>query len=204
MPFLKLPKLPSGFRIIESASGAATNTFQIWFQRFADAIENSINGIAAALVAAGIALDAAAAANAAAAAANAAASAAQGSTDAQALANSLTSSGIINVATPPLLSADSTGTITVSTHDRLYGDSTLNPTVTVTGGAFATAFVNPDVVYVYYSDPSRAGGAVTYLTSLDPADAVQTGDIHSVGAVQIPAAGSNDGNFVQPPGIVIP
>jgi hypothetical protein len=197
MPIFKLPTLPSGFRLVSEKTGAATNSFQIWWQQFARRIEDSINGIEAALVAAGIALDAAAAANAAAANAQSVADSTSSETS---LVNSYPSGF-----TPPLVSADALGNVTIANHQRVYGDSTLNPTVSVTGATIPTTGVAGDAVRVYYSDPSRAGGAVTYLYTVDPAaPPVQGGNTHSVGAVTIPGAGTNPGNPVQPPGYANP
>lgn len=103
--------------------------------------------------------------------------------------------------TAPLISADNTGLITVANHDRVYGDSTLNPTVAVTGDTVSTIASTGNIVRIYYNDPARAGGAVTYLYTIDPTTPpVQGGDTHSVGAVEIPAAGSVDGGPVRPPG----
>lgn len=197
MPLLKLPHLPSGFRIITEKTGAATNSFQIWFGQFASRIEDSINGIEAALIAAGIALDAAAAANTA--AANA-----QGVADSTSSESSLVNSYPANF-TPPLVSADAAGNVTIANHDRVYGNTTLNPTVAVTGGTIPTTGVATDVVRIFYNDPTRAGGAVTYLYTVDPAaPPVQGGNTHSVGAVTIPGAGTSPGNPLQPPGYVQP
>lgn len=148
------------------------------------------------------ALAAAAAANTAADNAQEAADDAAAATAAQRTENSLVNSGVIDITTPPLISADSAGSITISNHKRKYGDPTLNPTVSVTGGVLATAFVAGDNVYVYYDDASRAGGAVTYQTSLNSANAVQGGNRHSVGAVTIPGAGTDDGTYVPPPGVI--
>lgn len=132
----------------------------------------------------------------------AATTAATDATAAQARENSLVRSYVDNF-TPPLVSADSAGNVTIATHYRVYGDPVLNPTVSVTGATIPTTGVTDDVIRVYYNDPTRAGGGVTYLYTVDPASPpVQSGDLHSVAAVQIPAAGSNDGNYVQPPGYV--
>lgn len=107
--------------------------------------------------------------------------------------------------TPPLIEADSAGNVTIANHDRQYGDTTLNPTVAVTGDTIATGQANPNVVRVFYVDAARAGGAVTYQFTVDPADPpIQGGDIHVVGAVTIPAAGTQSGNGVKPPGYVEP
>jgi hypothetical protein len=199
-PPLKLPTLPSGMAIVDPKTGAPNIVFMQWWFQTASAIEYSINGIADALAAAGIALDAAEVALEAAEVAQGAADDAQQATDDLYSSQSLVQSGIENF-TPPLLSAADTGDVTIANHDRRYGDGTI---VAVTGATVATGYMSGDVAYIFYDDASRAGGAVTYQYSLDSADAVQSGDRHSVGAVTIPAAGTNDGNFVMPPGIVQP
>lgn len=141
-----------------------------------------------------------AAADAAAAAAQAAADNANAAAEASASETSIVNSFVTNF-TPPVVQADDAGNVTIGNHQRQYGDTALNPTVNVTGDMVATGAVNPAVVRIYYSDPSRAGGAVTYQFTVDPADPpVQGGDVHVVGAVEIPATGTSDGGFVTPPG----
>lgn len=137
--------------------------------------------------------------------------AAQDAADAaNAAANSVTSESSLVNSYPTnyvgaLISATSTGDVTIANHDRAYGDATLNPTVAVVGDTISTGSVSPDVIRVYYIDPTRAGGAVTYLFTVDPADPpVQGGNVHSVGAVEIPAAGTQNGNGVRNPGYVEP
>lgn len=148
--------------------------------------------------------DAVAAAQAAADAAQDAADDAAGSANTGRLETSLTSSYITNFTTP-LISADSSGNVTIANHDRVYGDPALNPTRAVTGGSVSTGATSPSIIRVYYDDPTRAGGSVTYQFTVDPAaPPAQSGNRHSVGAVQIPAAGTQDGNFVKPPGFVEP
>jgi len=138
-----------------------------------------------------------AAADAAAASANAAAVAV---TSESSLVNSFVDNFVA-----PLISADNLGNITIATHDRVYGDSTMNPTVSVTGAVVASGAAPASVVRIYYNDASRAGGSVTYLYTVDPAaPPVQGGNVHSVGAVTIPAAGTQGGNGVRPPGYVEP
>lgn len=103
----------------------------------------------------------------------------------------------------PLVSVDNLGNVTIAAHDRVYGDSVLNPTVSVTGATVATAAAPTDIVRIYYNDATRAGGTVTYLFTTDPAPPpVQGGDIHSVGAVEIPTVGTLSGKNVTPPGFV--
>lgn len=127
---------------------------------------------------------------------------AQWATDAQALESSLVNSYVDStIATP---TADSFGNITVVTHQRVYGNPALNPTVSVAGATFPAAVVPGDVVRVYYSDPARAGGTVTYQYTVDGVDLppVQGNNIHSVGAVEIPVTGTGDGVFLRPPGYI--
>lgn len=145
------------------------------------------------------------------AAANAAAAAAQTAADnANAAADSVTSeASLVNSFipddsfTPPLISADSAGNVTIASHTRQYGNQALNPDVPVDGDTIATGAANPDVVRVFYNDPDRFGGTVLYQFTVDPdAAPVQGMGVHSVGAVTIPAAGTQDGNYVRPPGFV--
>lgn len=113
---------------------------------------------------------------------------------------SLTSSYPANF-TGALITADNAGNVTIANHDRVYGDSTLNPTVAVTGDVISTGASTGETVRIYYNDPTRSGGAVTYLFTIDPADPpVQTGNTHSVGAVVIPAGAPEPGGPVRPPG----
>lgn len=138
------------------------------------------------------------------AAADAAAASANAAAEAVTSESSLVNSFVDNFVAP-LISADNLGNITIATHDRVYGDSTLNPTVSVTGAVVASGAAPASVVRIYYNDASRAGGAVTYLYTIDPAaPPVQGGNVHSVGAVTIPAAGTQGGNGVRPPGYVEP
>lgn len=199
---LKLPRLKAGFQIVNK-DGTPTGEFILWWQSLAEQIEDAINGIQVALEAAGIALNAADVALAAADAAQEAADNAGSAAGATAEETSIVNSYISNF-TAPLISADSTGVVTIADHDRVYGDSTLNPTVPVDGGTVATAASAGAVVRVYYDDPTRAGNAVIYHFTTDPAPPpVQGGNRHSVGAVSIPVTGSHDGNYVRPPGYVI-
>lgn len=188
---LRLPRIPSGLRII-NPDGTATNTFKQWQDDYASRIEASVNAVELALEAAGIALDAAAAAQ---AAADDAIAANETITNDQSLINS----GVVNEVGG--FSANAAGVVTVPNHQRLYGDSTLNPTVSVTGAAVATGALAGDLIYIYYDDPTRSGGAVTYQFTSDVENAVQGGDRHSVGVVEIPPSGIMGGRLTRPPGI---
>lgn len=195
-----LPRLRQGVPIGQLADKALVYPhpqFILFWQQFCNTIEQ-IPGLEQLIA------DAEAAAIAAQAAADAAqvsADSAQTAADDVSTATSLENSWIIGF-TPPLISADSAGNVTIANHQRQYAGEPLPTPVAVTGGVLATAFVNPDVVRVYYDQASRAGGVVTYQTTLDPNVAAQSGDRHSVGAVEIPAAGSQDGDPVRPPGYI--
>jgi hypothetical protein len=144
---------------------------------------------------------AAATANTAAAAANTAATAAQETADditnAQSLANSYVS-GLTLGATD----AGASATVTISAHTRHYpqpNGTTVN--VSVNGGSL-TAQPYSSFIYVYYDDPGRAGGAVTYQGTTDEATAAQIGARHTVGGTPTPAAlgAPETGKPTRPPG----
>lgn len=140
--------------------------------------------------------EAAAAANAAAAAANTAAANAQGAADEVTEASDLANSYVENF-TPPMVEADNAGNVTIADHDRVYGDGT---TVSITGDTVATGESNPAIVYIYYDDPTRADTTPSFQFSTTEGDAAQIGDRHNVGAVTIPAAGTQSGGYARPPG----
>ena len=105
-----------------------------------------------------------------------------------------------------LLSASSSGVVTILANSRVYGSGT---TVAVSSGSVAgqlqSAFVR-----IYYNDPARVGGAVTYLATTD--EITQTNNVHVVGGVAIPAAGeppstgigTSPPGYVQDPGLNLP
>lgn len=113
-----------------------------------------------------------------------------------AASDSLAKSWIENF-TPPVVSADNAGLVTIANHDRHYGNGDI---VAVTGDTLATGEAAGIIVYIFYDDTSRAGGAVTYQYSTVEADAAQLGDRHNVGAVEVPAAGTANGGYARPPG----
>lgn len=102
-----------------------------------------------------------------------------------------------------VISVDDLGDVTINAHTRVYGDSTLNPSVSVAGSTISTGETAGAVIRVYYVDPTRAGGTVTYQFTVDPDPVVpQTGDNHSVGAVTVPVTGTEDGAYLRPPGYI--
>ena len=197
MPTLTLPKLDYTQAITEG-NGIPTLTFHIWWQTVAKALEVAYSTLQTQVDAINAALAAAEAAQNAADTATASAAAAQNAADSSNAVASLTNSGVTGV-TITATDAGSNVTVTVSSHTRVYGDgSTVSVSSgSVTGLSYSTAY------YIYYDDPSRAGGTVTYQATTSMATASQTGDRHLVGVVTTPAAAGApvDGDFVPPPGI---
>lgn len=184
---LRLPRLPSNW-----------NTQPQLFERYWDEvlgqIESTLNAILDIPLINQAVIDAQAAADTAQAAATSAQIVATAQTVESSLVNSYTT-----VPSGDLISATSTGDVVIQTHTRHYGNPILNPSVSVTGTTISTTGVAGEFVRVYYDNPSRAGGAVSYLYTIDPTAApTQTGARHVVGAVQIPAAGTKSGKSVQP------
>lgn len=191
---LKLPRLHARWKT------ERPEYLQRYLDQFATSTEKAVNAILllpdiqAAITAAQEAADNA----------NAAADNAQAAADAQLSEQSLLAS-YPSFFSAPLITANSSGDVTIANHSRVYGNSTLNPTVSVTGSVLNTGLSSGSIVRVYYNDPSRAGGSVTYLYTVDPASPMpQGGNVHAIGAVEIPAIGTGDGNFVRPPGYVEP
>lgn len=127
-------------------------------------------------------------------------------TDAATAVNSVASeTSLVNsyvvVDLAPTIEADDLGNITIQDHFRVYGDG---PTVSVTGAGFFAGAASGDVVRIYYIQPSRAGGSVTYLFTTDPADPpAQSGSTHVVGSVRMPNVGTAAGVTVPPPGFTV-
>lgn len=82
--------------------------------------------------------------------------------------------------------ASSSGTVTIAAHERIYGDG---HSASVGAGS-VSGFVEGQYVTVYYTDPARAGGTVTYSGTTSAIS--QTGDTHIVWQGTIPAAGAAD------------
>lgn len=185
---LKLPDL-QGFPIV-GPDGKPTPYFERLWSDMKSKLENEVG----ALQAAAAAQAAADAADAAAAAANTAAAAAQTAADDAATANAANQALIdLNnsfITSQPLTSTDA-GTdadIVIAAHVRRYGSGNQ---VNVTGATLHGYTYSTDQ-YVYYDDPARAGGAVTYHTTTTIATAspsTANPDRHYVGAITTAAAG---------------
>jgi len=193
---LRLPRLSQNIRIVDD-NGVPTAAFTQYWQQFASQIEQSVNRIEDALEAAGIAQQAAESADQKADAAQAQAdqatadaeAAQQRADDAQAQADAQKREAALQgsyISPSSALTASPTE-ITIAPHTRYYADSTS----VMVNGATVPATATGDTDYVSYNDLTRAGGAVTYLVSTTAP--VQTGDTHVVGAVTIPATGTQPG-----------
>lgn len=201
---IKVSNLSASVPIVD-ADGLPT---PYWVQNFNSTIANlvsALNQVIAAQNAATVANAAAATANAAAtSAATAAASANTAATTANTAAT--TAQNTTNVAssyvTPSnVLTATDAGanaTISISAHTRTLTNGT---TISVNSGS-VTALAYSTGYWIYYDDPSFAGGAVTYNATTTQATAAQTGSRFCVGAITTPAhgAGGTSGKVVTPPG----
>jgi hypothetical protein len=153
---------------------------------------NNANATNDALAAAGIA-------RAAAETAQNAASTAQTVADETKNATALANSFVTGIAVTAIDAGAST-TITISAHSRVY--ATVPPTTVAVTGATITGLAYGTVYYIYYDQPSRAGGAVVYAVTTNSALIAQSGNRHSVARVTTPvAAGAlENGREVLPPG----
>ncbi len=180
-----LDTLFSSEAIVDAQGRPTRRLQQIW--------ENAIGGIKAVLEGQGLSINELrnlyAALNTAQTTAAAAAQQAQAADDAKALEQSYVD---------PLgcVTASSSGLVSIAGHTRIYGDGT---SVAVDAGSVG-GFTPGVYVTVYYNDPARSGGAVTYLGTTGLIG--QTGSTHIVGQVTIPAAGAPDasGSTTTPPG----
>ena len=115
---------------------------------------------------------------------------AQTTADVVKINDAISSSWPVNGSSFAVLSATDAGTnvtITVVTHTRNYGDIT-NVSVTgasITGLAYTTDY------YVYYDDPTRVGGGVTYHATTNPVTASynEASGRHFCGGITTPASG---------------
>lgn len=188
---VRIPQLQQINPIVDS-DGRMTNEFARRLNDILDSLAYAINQVL-------ILPDIQAAIAAAQAAADNANAAASATTSANALANSYVTGLTIS-------SAD-TGTdvtITISAHTRVY--ATMPPTsVSVSGGTltgvpYGTP-TNPQA-FIFYDQPSRTGGAVTYQRTFNNSDVAQFNNRHSVGIADLPTAGTppKPGRPVVPPG----
>lgn len=191
----RLPRLPKG-RIVDPETGNPATAFTVYWQKLleaqeaTDAAQNQLIADVSDLLADIILLN-------------------ELITEAeeiieQATTGSELTNSYVDGLTVSATDAGSNATITISAHDRIYPktDGTTT-TVAVSGGAL-TGLAYSTAYWVYYDQPSRAGGAVTYVASTSPT--AQIGDRHNVTAVTTPAAAGPPvpGNPALPPGYISP
>lgn len=168
--------------------------FQVWWQLAKSAIDANIEDLQSQVTAIAAAQAAAAAAQASANAAQTTATTANtNAAAAQSTANTVKRDDSITASYPApgtVLSASDAGssaTISVAAHTRVYGDiSSVSVSAgSVTGLAYLTDY------YVYYDDPTRAGGAVTYHADTNANHALpnKAAGRHFVGKITTPASG---------------
>lgn len=195
-----LDKLDGKVAIVDT-EGRPSFWYQRYWQSVIEALVGAIKVLAESIDAITAAQDAADTANAAAAAATTAAAAAQDAADGAAGTSALTTSGVTGL-TMTSNDAGADAEIVISTHTRVYGDGTsvLVDGDTIPGLSYSTPY------WVYYIDAARVGGPVAYVATTTQANAVQTGDKHSVGVVTTAASGGgpSTGKANLPPGVVNP
>ena len=89
----------------------------------------------------------------------------------------------------PMTAADvgADATITISAHDVIYDNGTVSyNSGSITGLSFATLY------YVYTDDSTKAGGAVTYVSTTEPTDIVANSGRYYLGRITTPADGAGD------------
>ena len=89
--------------------------------------------------------------------------------------------------TAPITAADvgSDTTVTIASHDVIYDATTISyNSGTITCLGFATTY------FIYTDDPSKAGGAVTYVSTTTATDIVADKGRYYVGEVLTPADGA--------------
>lgn len=202
---MRLDRPQRGVAIVDN-QGRPTLARQVHEQRLIEQIEAALAALQEQLDLIQAAQDAADAADAAAAAANAAATAAQTAADnaadaaEDANANTALIGSYPSGVTMTGKDVGASATVDVSAHTRTYADG--SPSVSVSAGS-VTGLAYSTLYYVYYDQPSRAGGSVTYVATTSETTAAQTGARHLVGKVTTPAAAAPDtgGFYVRPPGV---
>lgn len=182
----ELPRLPPG--------EIPPDRLQIYWQQLVEATETALNSLSDAIAAIAAAQAAADAANTAAANANATADAITTSSE---LGESYVS-GITLTATD----AGTDATINISAHTRHYPQPDGSSVDVAVSAGSVTGLAYDTIYFIYYDDPTRAGGAVTYQATTTETTAAQIGDRHTVGATRTPLAGAADtsGATTRPPG----
>lgn len=111
-------------------------------------------------------------------------------------AASLLNSGVVDETGDLLF--ETTGHVTIASHTRQYGNPLINPQVSVASGGVTTGASAGQIVYIYYEDPARAGGSVTYLSTTDAGVAIQQNGRHIVGSGEVPSGLDQPGEWRRP------
>lgn len=182
LPSAKLPA-------IDLQTGCFTSPWYLYLQADHSRVGgNAVDKVDVAAQSGTTATAAAASASAAAASAQASANAAAASGGSSAALQALVNSGVNNSCTIGAFDAGADATVTISANTRYYGDGT---SVAVNSGSVTGVAYGLDAALIYYDDPTRAGGAVTYHVTTDPLLATPTPmhpDRHYVGSVPTPSA----------------
>lgn len=170
--------------------GFNSQEFQLRWQRLCEALETSINAMNAAVNANTVNIAALQAISAQAQAAN---------DNATSVSTRTSIEGSYPDPTK-VLTASGDGTITIAAHTRRY---TNGDTASVDAGSLS-GLANETTYTVFYSDAAREGGAVSYQSSTQVV--AQSGNIHVVGRVAVPASGAanNTGDSPTAPGVPPP
>lgn len=191
-----------GQALVDPTTGRGSTVFLRWLNGVVSTLQTSYNqlsqivaDVTSALTQAGVAVDTSVSA---ASAANAASLAVISTTKELALLESYVSpmDFLSAVGVSHILGDDAT--ITIPSHSRLYGDGTI---VTVNGGSIDGKNLGTRL-FIYYDDPTQAGGSVNYHTTTDPLNAGQSRGRHFVGVITTPAtvaAGTTTGVTILPP-----
>lgn len=209
----KLPRVQIATPIVDD-----NGMLSVAFHRYLDLLATNLEGQLGALQAAAVAQAAAAAAQTTANTAqttagtaqttantaNTAAGAAQTTANGAVATQNVVSSYVTGCTITAATTAGGVATITISAHTRIYGNGT---SVAVAGGT-AGALAASTAYWVYYDDPTLAGGTVTYAATGTYSVAYANGAMPTrlvVGAITTPAAsGSSSGHPAPPPGYAIP
>jgi hypothetical protein len=164
-------RLNSAMRLVNS-DGTPSRAFGLYHQKHCEALEKQISALqdqVAAIVAAQATADAA--------------------KQNDAIGSSFTKPGLVATAA----AGGSSVTITIANHDRFYGDSTSAAVLgaPLSGIPFSASSSTPDKVAIYYDDPGREGGTVTYhhTTDLLVAQNNYVSGRHYVATLEIPVSG---------------
>lgn len=199
----RLPRLPKGVRLV-NADGSATDALQRWWQAVVERVESRLGALELQLIedALDTVSEAVITVQAGVDAVAGAAADAQAAADQIANASALADSYVEGCT---ITSHAAAGTITISAHTRRYADGT---SVSVNSGTLSSISYDIDA-YIFYDQPSRAGGAVTYAYTTTPGDAVYSvahPNRHYVGSVHT-ALSSGDPDrtgFKVDPSVVLP